>query len=314
MILIVSRPDCDHTPVVARELRARGERVCVFDVAELPSRASLSISFEPGSPFRAKVERSLDPFYLEEVEAVWLRRVGFPGVTPGPDAGFAAAEVHHALVGLGQALHERRWVNRLGALSLDGGWGKVLQLRVAGEVGLETPRTLITNSPEQAREFIDSCPKGAIYKPLASVELGGRSLYTTAVDAALSAQLQRVKRAPCIFQERVEKALEVRFAVMGQRVFACGIHSQESPESAVDYRVRCYNLRREPHRLPDEVSQKLLQLHQRLGLVFGTGDLILRPDGGYTWLETNQQGQWLEVMKAEGLDLLSPFCDLLQGR
>lgn len=320
MILVVTRPDCDHAPAVVEELRRRGERVAVFDAAEIPGAASLSVSFELGEPLRAWVKRAGEPFDLDDVEAVWLRRIGFPRVAPAPDAGFAVSESHHALVGLGQALRDRRWVNRLGALALDGGWGKVWQLDAAQKAGLEVPRTLVTNDPEEAREFVASCPSGAIYKPLAAVELPGldrqvRSIYTRVVDESLSAQIGRVKNAPCVFQEKVPKAFEVRATVVGGRVFACEVHSQETPGSETDYRMNYLKHRRARHALPDAEAARLLALHRALGLVFGTSDLIRRPDGGYSFLETNQAGQWLWTADAfEPGELLGAFCDLLQGR
>lgn len=312
MILVVVAPHADdHAVPVRAELARRGVRTVVFDVAEVPRRARLSVSISPGEALKARVLRAEDPFDMDEVSAVWLRRISEPAPGPVGDAGFAAAEARHLLVGLAQALHDRRWVNRLGALALDGGWGKVRQLQAARAAGLEVPRTLATSDPEEARAFVGSCPGGAIYKPFASTIAFGRALYTTAVSER--DDFAAVARAPCIFQERIAKRVDLRYTVMGDRVFCVEIHSQENEASRIDYRVNCYRHRREKHILPDAIAESLVKLNETLGLAFGTGDMIQRPDGGYAWLEVNQAGQMFEVAEAPGVDLLGAFCDFLEG-
>lgn len=318
MILIIAPPTDDHAVPVARELQRRGHQVAIFDVAELPERARISIEF---GPMRARLERDVGSFDFNDVRSIWLRRLSRPVPHPAlADQGFASSEVQHVLIGLAQTLEPRVWVNPLASLAMDGGWGKVRQLDEARMCGLEIPRTLITNDPERARAFIDSCPAGSIYKPLASVELPGRdrvwrAMFTNAVDDEARERLPRVRHAPSVFQENVPKARELRVTVIGGRVFACALDTQRLENSKIDYRHSYMQHPRERHELPSEVANALVALHSRLGLVFGTCDLILRPDGRYVFLETNQQGQWNWCADVfPGDEVLHAFCDLLEGR
>lgn len=323
MILVLAPHGDDHAVPVVDELRRRGERVSVFDLAELPQRASITLRIEPGEPMEAVVDRATDSFSTSEVDAVWLRRTTAPD-PPGAgdpsvanDRWFALSETRHLLVGLAQALAGKRWVNPLHSLALDGGWGRVRQLQAAREVGLEVPRTCMTSSSEEARQFVASCHGGAIYKPFQSPEgtneKGERTaIYTTLVTT--DRDFSGVAHSACIFQERVPKLVEVRATVMGDRVFACEIDSQANPALSVDFRHAGHSPTRRPHDLPWAVEQRVLAWHRALGLVFGSCDLIYTPDDRYVALETNQQGQWLWTSEAfHAGALLRAFCDLLCG-
>lgn len=309
-VLIVAPRTDDHAAPVAAELRRRGYRVSFLDVAELPALTRLSVLISPDQDLSAVLERAEDPLDLADVRTVWLRRT----TNPAPrvlDAGFATAEVQHLLVGLAQALRDRRWVNPLHALAMDGGWGKVRQLQVARRVGLEVPRTLMTNDPERLREFAAACPGGVVYKPFACPD----GLFATDVTERLrdARRLAEVREAPGIFQERVEKRADLRVTVMGERVFATEIDSQSEEVSRVDYRRRCYSLPRRPHSLPDDVAGRLVALHRELGLEFGTCDFAVTPEGRHVFFEVNQSGQFFRVGEAPGLHLLAPFVDFLAG-
>ena len=107
-------------------------------------------------------------------------------------------------------------------IATDRGHGKVSQLELARRIGLEVPRSLATNDPEAAREFLATCPQGAIYKPFRSptrsVELDDGTkqwciVFTTKLDEQAVAKLDGVRHAPCIFQEYVPKKLELRIEV-----------------------------------------------------------------------------------------------------
>jgi len=108
-----------------------------------------------------------------------------------------------------------------------------------------------------------------------------------------------LKYAPTIFQNYVDKKLELRITIAGKQVFTCAIHSQDSPLTKDDWRH--YDLERVKHEiysLPKDVEQKLLQCMKVWGLQFGAIDMILTPDDEYVFLEINPSGQWgwIEVL------------------
>jgi glutathione synthase/RimK-type ligase-like ATP-grasp enzyme len=242
------------------------------------------------------------------------------------DQEFSRLESMAMLQSLIVLLGDRFWINHpVAARATDAGNGKIGHLEIARRLGLDVPRTLATNDPDEARAFVRSCPSGAIYKPFRTAirfttnEQGEEEpslIYTTKLDETSLARLDGVVHAPCIFQELVPKRLELRVIVLGKRVFACELHSQDHEEFQVDFRRDgdMSSTHHAPHDLPTEVGEKLIAINEALGLVYGAFDLILTPDGRYVFLEVNQAGQFLWLEERGGLPLLENFTELLIQR
>jgi hypothetical protein len=326
VILIIAGPGDAHSEIVARRLREKGAACSIFDLREVPAASVTSAWVDGSRPLRARLRRdSGEPRELDlgAVETVWFRRPALPLASPTlepEDREFAQEESLALLLGLATALRGRFWVNPVvAALATDRGLGKLGQLDLAREHGLAIPRTLATNDPDAAREFVRSCPEGAIYKPFKTPtrthEAGERrevqAVFTNRVDASALEDVDQVRHAPCIFQELVPKSVELRVVVLGSKVFACEIHSQEDERSRVDFRRDAAAARHLPHELPEAIAKKLVALNHALGLVFGAVDLILTPAGEYVFLENNQQGQFLWLEELAGLPLLESFCEML---
>jgi glutathione synthase/RimK-type ligase-like ATP-grasp enzyme len=335
VILIISDAVDGHARLVHRRLLEKGAESAIFDVGEVPARANLSAWVAPGRAPRLQVRREREPTLLDlgKVDTLWFRRLNELAASPDmppEDQEFAKNESVAMLHSLEVLLADRFWVNPVtAALATDGGNGKIGHLELARGLGLAVPRTLATNDPDEARAFVSECAaagSGAIYKPFRSPVRTRKdeddreqpaAIFTTRLDASALEKLDGVRHAPCIFQELVPKRLELRVTVMGNKVFACEIHSQVRVESAVDFRrdQGMASTPHAPHDLPREIADALLALHARLGLVYGADDLILTPDGRYVFLEVNQQGQFLWLEELAGLPLLENFTEMLiQGR
>jgi glutathione synthase/RimK-type ligase-like ATP-grasp enzyme len=190
---------------------------------------------------------------------------------------------------------------------------------------MDVPRTLVTNDPRAAAEFLEQSGHGAIYKPLRSpvcnlAAPGGTekwaTVFTTKLDAAARERLEDVRFAPCIFQELVPKRFDLRVTVMGNKVFGTEIHSQLHETSATDFR-RHYAFDSTPyvaHPVPEKLAEQCRRLNRALGLVFGAYDFVCTPDGRYLFLEVNQQGQFLWLEEMTGQPLLDNFCEMLLQR
>lgn len=199
---------------------------------------------------------------------------------------------------------------------------KQLQLKIASEVGLEIPRTLITNDPEAVQRFARDCTHGIVMKTLSSFaiyEQGEQKVvFTNTLRAEHLAHLDELRYSPATFQERVPKALELRITIVGQRVFSASIDSQKSDKSRVDWRRDGFGLIDDwkPYALPAEVERRLLMLMRRLKLNYGAADVIVTPDGRHVFLEVNPVGEFFWLERHPGLPISSAIAELLvaQGR
>ncbi len=287
MIVVVSFPDNAHVEAVREHLRVPH---AVVDVASFPVASSLSVAHDAAGTSMAWRLPDGQVLDLAEVGAVWYRRLRPIGLAEGLDETgrlFAWSESTEALTGVWYAL-DAFWMNH--PLADDAAQRKVLQLRLAVEVGLEVPETLVTNDPGAARAFVERLGPGrVIRKAFRNISEAPRS--TAVVTAADLDRLDLVRYAPVTFQGFVAAELDLRVTVVDGEVFAAQIRSDADHQ--VDYRLGLGTAEVAAHRLPAEVEDRLRELMRRLGVTYGAIDLRLTPDGRYVFLEINPGGEYL---------------------
>jgi glutathione synthase/RimK-type ligase-like ATP-grasp enzyme len=310
MILILSTPQDEHAQTVIAELLRLGVRANMLDLSEFPQQLSLRMEYQGGERrFMFGCDKSgLD---LNDCGAIWWRRPQSPEVSPQltrqSHRHFALNESVEALYGLWHSL-DAFWVNDPARDQV--AQRKAFQLRVAQEVGLEIPATLITNCSQAVQEFV--APRGTgqvIYKSFSATEQEWREtrlLRDNELDL-----LGNVQYAPVIFQEYVEAEADLRITIVGDEIFPAAIYSQETSYK-VDFRIDIARARVEATRLPANVEERLLQLMRRLGLVYGAIDMRRTPDGRHVFLEINPAGQWLFVENYTKQPIAHSLARLLQ--
>lgn len=196
---------------------------------------------------------------------------------------------------------------------------KPRQQRLAREVGLETPRTLMTNEVGQAKSFLESCEHGAIAKMLSSFAIYAEDkeeqvVFTTALSDEHLSKLDGLRYCPMVFQERVEKQLELRITVVGNRLFAAAVDSMTMPGAEVDWRQRGVSLIKSwiPYTLPAAVERSLHKYMDAIGMQYSAIDMIVEPSGRHVFLEANPAGEffWLEC-NAPCFPLAAAIADVL---
>jgi len=294
MIVMVSFPDNEHVEEVRQHLRAE---YVVLDQADFPERISLHCRSAAAGlrlTLRLPDGKLLD---LDDVRSIWSRRIrpfGLAAHLTPVGTQFAWSECHEAISGLWYSFHAF-WMNH--PLADEAAQRKILQLRVATQVGLRTPETLITNDPAEAAAFLDRIGPGQLVrKAFRNIEEAPR--VTALVGDADRAKLKLVRHAPVIFQRFVPAVAALRVTIIGDEVFAALITSEEAHQ--VDYRPGLNSAKVAAHRLPAEVSSGLVALMHRLGLSYGAIDLRLTPDGEYVFLEINPAGEYLFVSRRTG--------------
>jgi hypothetical protein len=117
-----------------------------------------------------------------------------------------------------------------------------------------------------------------------------------------------------VFQERIEKEVELRVACVGARAFAGAIDARASAAGRVDWRAaRPNEARWVPGELPDGVAASLRELFARLGLRQGAVDLIRTPEGRHVFLEVNPVGEWGMLERDLGLPIADAIAAELVG-
>jgi glutathione synthase/RimK-type ligase-like ATP-grasp enzyme len=125
--------------------------------------------------------------------------------------------------------------------------------------------------------------------------------------------LDSLRACPLTIQDYIEKAYELRVTVVGNRVFACKIDSQQAGgATAVDWRR--YNIPKTPHSrydLPASLREKLFSFHSYFGLTASSFDMVRSREGDFVFLETNPYGQWLWIEDLTGLPITAAITDAL---
>ena len=321
-ILIITHSDDNECVTrVAEAIARKGGETIRFDTDRYPTDVRLTAYYGRSGPeddVRLTLANEAGEFDLREVTAVWHRRLNFGAHLPASldkqlrhaSLGEASAAAHGMLASLKafrvDHLHLIRHAEN-----------KQLQLQVARELGLDTPRTLTTNEPAAARAFAKSCESGVVTKMLSSFAIydEGKELvvFTNPVKLEDLADLSGLSLCPATFQELLPKSLEIRVTVVGRRIMSAAVDSQVSARATHDWRRDGVRMLQDwrPYQLPLEIEEKILRLMDYFGLNYGAIDIILTPDGKHVFLELNPCGEFFWLERAPGLPISEAIADLL---
>jgi glutathione synthase/RimK-type ligase-like ATP-grasp enzyme len=194
---------------------------------------------------------------------------------------------------------------------------KELQLLRAQAHGLDVPQTLISNDAEQIASFWHALDGRVVAKMQSSFAImrGRREMvvFTSVVRRRDLDDLAGLKYSPMIFQERLDKELELRATVVGRRIFTACIDSQRSSKTEVDWRRDGIGLMDgwEPYTLPQHVAMGLLGVMADFGLNYGAADFVVTRDGRHVFLEVNAGGEWFWLQRRPGLPIAEALADTL---
>lgn len=285
-------PTADY---VLRELNARGVPFWRTDLADFPTRSTLSAVLGADGRWRGAMRDSARGVDLSDVRAVWWRKptpFAFPGTMSGPEQAFATSQAKRAVSGVLGSLPDVLWVNRP---ERNADCTKPRQLAAAAEAGLHVPETLITNDPADVPAFAERCGGRIITKVLGGIvhtENNTRGqLYTHRVPPEQWADPRIALTAHLFQREITDKAYEVRVTVVGGRTFPVTIHAPAGP-AGLDWRRDSNRLRYSTALLPTGVERGIETLLRRLGLVFAALDFIVDSNGTHYLVDVNPGGQW----------------------
>ena len=220
---------------------------------------------------------------------------------PGPAVmhDYIASSLNRLASALPEVIPNAFWVSRRDRLVEAS--SKVRQRIVAAQVGFTMPAALFTSETTAAEAFLAQY-KTCVVKPLAVRLPRGLNqqtrtmVYGQKMPAGLNWN-------PHIFEQLISPDLELRVMVVGRQTFASRVWNaaEESKDAFIGGEVRdmragfaAGTFCAEPYELPDDIHRICVELTERLGLVSGMLDLLVK-DGTYYFLEDNGNGQWAFV-------------------
>jgi glutathione synthase/RimK-type ligase-like ATP-grasp enzyme len=303
VIILTHSADNICVDTVSRFVKEAGGEAIRFNVDQYPLHNRLTSVYRNGSQ-EIVLENESGIHTLHDATGIWYRRsynIG-KGLDELIDREYLPATISESkrtLFGMIEGLDifqmERFSVYR----RLD---SKEEQLRIAAACGLKIPATCISNDPAAIRHFMESINAPVITKMQSAFAIYREGeehvVFTNTVEATHLQELDSVQYCPMVFQERIEKQLELRVNIVGQAIFAFSVNSAVTERSATDWRKDGAALvgSWEPYELPEDLQQKLLAFMDIYGLNYGAIDLILSPDNQYYFLEVNAAGEyfWLD--------------------
>jgi MvdD family ATP-grasp ribosomal peptide maturase len=320
-VLIITRSD-DNQSVdsVINAIKNRGGHAFRFDTDRFPTEVRLIAEYLKDSERLRLISAQAD-LDMRTVEAIWHRRLEIGGRIP------LSIDPQLRMASIGESNRTAKgMLDSLKAFRMDPepvirrAENKQAQLQIARELGMDTPKTLITNDPKAVRAFYRECNGAIVTKMLSSFavyEAGvEKVVFTNPVSREDLADLTGLNLCPMTFQEQLPKALELRTTVVGDRVFTAAIDSKVSPLAQHDWRKDGAALLKnwERFELPGSLEKKILRLMDHFGLNYGALDFILTPDGRYVFLEVNPAGEFFWLEDHPGLPISPAIADVLLGR
>ncbi len=319
-ILIITRSnDNSCIETVSEEIYKLGGKPIRFNTDEFPTNIELSQRFNNDQDISVLLkigDKNID--IVNDIDAIWYRRSSIGANIP--------KDMDKQL--LGPAINESKnlfqgAINSLDVFKFDNianvrrASDKHLQLKIAKNIGLTIPDTLITNSADIVRSFYNKHQRHIVTKMHSSFAVYRDGIenvvFTNDVTKEHIEDLEGLNLCPMVFQNKIEKKLELRVTVVGYNVFSYSIDSQSSEDAKTDWRKEGNTMvgNWKPYELPQKIKNKLFRLMDYLNLNYGAIDIILSPDNEYVFLEINPAGEFFWLDRLANYDISKAIAGIL---
>jgi MvdD family ATP-grasp ribosomal peptide maturase len=319
VLIITHSQDNESIPLVIQAIEAQGNKAFRFDTDRFPTEMQLDVYY--GETERVTLNVDDQILDLNEVSAVWYRRIAIGSKIPDSmDKQLRQASLKESRVTIEGMIASIKGFHLDPLPNIRRAENKQLQLQIAREVGLDTPRTLTTNNPVAVKKFAQECQQGIITKMLSSFAIYDEQgqekvVFTNPISSEDLNNLDGLRFCPMTFQEIIPKALELRTIIVGKCVLTAAVDSQALDKARYDWRKQGIALLNawESYTLPKDVEDKLLKLMAEFRLNYGAIDIILTPDGRYVFLEVNPVGEFFWLERCPGLPISQAIAEVLSN-
>jgi len=266
-------------------------------------------------PYNIFSEKNFVPIIdsCDTVDSVWFRRTKLPNINIDDpyERNYILAEYDSLVSNLFQIIKAKKWLSHPD--SIYRAENKLLQLRLAKDIGFKIPETLSTNEKALLKSFSQKFNGNIILKPLGCgrirTKTGINLIYTNKLESMHLNNLDHYDLTPIIFQEFIVKEYELRITVVDGYVFSAKVESQLDEETRIDWRRK--KLKFKSYKLPEDVEYMCVMLTKKLDLAFGAIDIIKNSKGEYIFLEINPNGQWAWIEIDTGLKISDAIINYL---
>jgi len=245
------------------------------------------------------IRTSVKEFNIQDVKVVWFRKFGFLNSyekffntfdKTSNLKSYSYAEFDKIRKLLFKLLENKKWLYFKKNMP-----SKIEVLMVAKKNGLKTPKTIIANNKSDVQNNFSDEEK-IITKSLGeAIRINLLNSETPLLTQKFNLQeLQHNKFFPSLFQEYIDKKIELRIFYLEGNFYSMAMFTQGNIKTSIDFRNYDYDKppRRVPFQLPKNIEKKLNNLMKELGLNTGSIDMIYTKKKEYYFLEVNPSGQF----------------------
>lgn len=299
-ILILGNAEDAHARHLHVALTEAGAMAHYFDTRLFPSQ--LSLSWQPGTHTGTIRLADASRLSLDDIHSVFWRSFSGVKIPELGDADRSRVAFNDSMSALRSFMQagSARWINSWQAYQFHK--EKPLQLDAVRQLGVPIPATLITNNPDDIRDFNNQYDR-SIFKPVYG---GAHTQFVTAEHLDLARLHLALRIAPVTLQEYIP-GTNIRTYAIADSVYTAEIRSP-----ALDFREDTA-AELIPQALPDTVRQQCLAIRQALKLKWTAIDWRLKPSGEYVFLEANPSPMFLHFEKQTGFPITEKLLQLLMG-
>ncbi len=294
MIVIFSNQNDSSTSEVIRWLIKDNHPFIRIDIEEKVSITKLKINNEKEDYQLCYKDQRVN---LSDIKSIWYRRGGmsFAEESFKFDNNTQKKYAHHDFSILREyvfkKLGEKKSISNYNSRSVN----KLIALDNAKQSGLNIPDTLITSDKKELQVFIKK-HKNIITKAISEspINLESRSFfYTERVNEKLINDLPQTFFTS-LFQECLDKTLEIRTFYMHEKLYSMAIFSQSDEQTSVDFRryKDASPNRNVPFKLPRKVERNVIKFMKAIRLDCGSLDFVYTKEKKFVFLEVNPVGQF----------------------
>jgi glutathione synthase/RimK-type ligase-like ATP-grasp enzyme len=313
VLLIVTNKGDAHSDVVIRDLASRKLPVFRLNTEDLLEKYRVTLEVDGVGGWSGKIidelNRSVD---FAQLRIAWIRRPEFRFHSPLDGVQEYISSETRALIHCIYSLPQVRFVNEV--FDSSRAKTKFQQLVHTSRYGILVPRTIITNCPKEARNFLDAAKGDLLVKGIATGNFEKNGIPQALPSKRLGrddleALSDLVKNCPTQIQDYIEKQFELRITVIDDKVFAIKIESQLHELTKTDWRPHTALNPHSVYDLPSNISDFCVNFVKSQRLIYGAFDFIVDLDGRYYFLENNPSGQYLWLEHETGVPITAALVD-----